>query len=231
MSIETRRRSSEDGHTPHGRPETTTGYDYFTDAVPLRGDRETREREERMRRLDGARSRRRRPGRRVVVGIVLASAAIGAGALSLSARPTSGGAIDAGSPSGRAVRPPAAEPLTRPPVVGLGQAVAVAGPEPRRHKRESSHPRRRKHRMPSREEEAESARPPTAASEPEPVESSATTESETEPEAIVTPETEAEPAPPAEAPEPESSAPTASSTEGEATSSSSEANRQFGFGR
>jgi len=230
VTVDTRHAVSDDGHAAGVHSDPTTEHDYFTDPVPLRGDREVRERDERLRRLERARPHRRGQRPRLRIGVVVLGAGVlGAGALSLLGHSTDRKAIDAHSSSGQASQHPAAEPLARPPEIGLAQAVAR--PKPGRHEPVSRRPPHQAHRKASRVENGDTAAPTAPVAEPEPTGSEATAEPETEPETVVTPVAEAEPEPPPEAPEPEASAPPASTKEDGGTSSSSEANRQFGFGR
>jgi hypothetical protein len=204
LSVDAERRSRR-------RPET----DYFTDPVPIRADREAREREERTLRLDRARPRRglRRPRLRTgaaAVVVVIAAALIAVLGRS-PARDTAGHR----STTHRSFDLPST-PVAPKPVTGLAPGVAVAHARP--HPPRSTAHRHPAHRSPGGTGVA--AEPVPAGHTvtepgPEPVEADAPTE------------TAPEPGP---APEATSSVTPQRVTEPE-SSSSNEADRQFGFGR
>jgi hypothetical protein len=216
-----------DGRAPRSQAEPTTDHDYFTNAVPLRGDRVLREREERIRRLERARpaqQRRRAPLPRIGV-FAAAAVVLLAGAVFVLGRSPARSARDA-RPSPLSPKPATS---ATPPRIGLAPAVAVATPRPRSGRRSAGHgvrPHRRRHTAPV--DDKRSASTPTTrttpTSEPEVIEPESTAEPEQE--AAAEPEPE-----PTAAPEPEPSTTSTPAKESEPTSSSSEADRQFGFGR
>jgi outer membrane biosynthesis protein TonB len=203
---------------PAGEP--TSGHDYFTNAVPLRGDRELREHEERMVRLEQARPRRRRAPRIRTGAVVAAAVVLAAGGLFFLAR----------SPGNRASDPPSSQsprPVTAPvaPASKIGVAPAAAASVPRRRpdraRPADARPPHHKEVAAPETAEKEEAAPEEPTSEPEVVEP----EMKDEPEQ----DTDAEPESQT-APEPEPSPPSAPAKASGPTSSS-EADRQFGFGR
>lgn len=202
--------------------EPTSDHDYFTNAVPLRGDRELREHQERMLRLERARRRRRAP--RIRTGAVVAAAVVlAAGGLFFLARSPDHQVSEL--PSSQSTKPAATPHHTPAPKIGVARAVAVSVPR-RRPDRARPPDARRPHRKegatPETEEE-EAGAPGEVMSAPEVVEAELTDEPQqgvdAEPESQAAPAPEPEPSPP-NAP-PKASGPT----------SSSEADRQFGFGR
>lgn len=221
---------AEDGRSAVDDSGATRPHDYFSDVVPLRGDRELRERDERMRRLEGARPKRsgRIPRRRVAVLLALG------GALLMATLSTIGGSSTHDTSDSRS--PAAApEPITMKPSVGaarigLGPAVAVAAAPSRRQAHAQTHPERSSRRGQEAPEMSaatpgESTPPPAA---PETVEPEITTAGP-EPEVVPTPEPEPAPTTTSAQPDPD----TSEASEGNAGSNSStdEADRQFGFGR
>jgi hypothetical protein len=181
--------------------------DYFTDAVPLRGDREAREREERMRRLKQGRRRgpSLRPGMIVAALVVLV-----AGTLFAMGRHGGENGADARPGPDWATAPAPAASAAPAPRIGPARAVAIARARPRNHR-----PDRRVHRR--RQPPPAGAVQVQAATEP-----AGTTE-------IVEPEVTAEAAP---SPESSPSTPAAHEPESASTpSSTTEAEKQFGFGR
>jgi hypothetical protein len=193
-------------------------FDYFTDAVPLQGDRDLREREERIHRLEQARPRRRPRGRRIRAGVIAVVLIIFA-TIGLSVLARSPGQNDAQTRS-TPLRTSPPTPVTPPPTatataprIGLAPAVQVTRSRPHRTRaRSKPHPRpRREPREPA--DPAPLEAPATAAPPPEAA----------EPEVAVEPPPEAAP---------EATSPVAPEQQSEPkTSSSSEADRQFGFGR
>jgi hypothetical protein len=202
------------GHEePPKSDEHGPAWDYFTDSVPLRGDRDLREREERIGRLEQARPRSRPRRPRLWAGVVgVAVVALTAVGLSVLGRSSP---RNSGEPRSTPQRTPYAPPaIAAAPRIGLAPAVRVAREKPRRlgsHAR--PHPRHG--RSESTDPDADEVPVTPAVTAPE----AAEPEVAVEPEAAVAPAPEA---PTSVAPEPE----------GEPkTSSSSEENRQFGFGR
>jgi hypothetical protein len=205
------------GDEENSRPvEQGPTWDYFTDSVPLRGDRYLREREERIGRLERARPRRRRRVPRLRAGLVVC-AAIGLSVLARSPART-----DPAQRSATRQVPAVPRVATATPRIGLAPAVVVERAKLRRF-RSSAQPRRRPRRQRpvgpgSDEAPATGAAPPPEADEPQ-----IQVESPPEPE----PETPAPEPEPAEAP----ASPAPQPQSEPKSSSSSEADRQFGFGR
>jgi hypothetical protein len=208
----------------------TRRYDYFSDAVPLRGDRELRERDERMRRLEEARPTHGGRIPRLRLAIVLAvGAAVLATALSIISGSSTHDTSDSRSPAA-APRPITKKPSVTRARIGLGPAVAVAV-SPSRHQAQTQTHRRRSSRSRQDAPEMPSATsgdstPPAAA--PETVESEITT-TESELEAVTAPEPES--APTTTGPQPDPGTSEASEGTAGSNSSTDEADREFGFGR
>jgi hypothetical protein len=204
-----------DNHEATRSDERDTAWDYFTDSVPLQGDRDLREREERIHRLEQARPRRRRFASRIrgVIAVVLVVfAAVG---LSVLARSPARNTAQTRSIPHRASRP---APVTPPPTatvprIGLAPAVRATRSRPHRTRaRSKPHPRPRREPQ-EQADPAPRGAPGYAAPPPEAA----------EPEVAVEPPPEAAP---------EATTPVAPEQQSEPqTSSSSEADRQFGFGR
>jgi hypothetical protein len=220
--------------------EVPVDYDYFTDAVPLRGDREQREYEERMRRLEQARPRKGRSVRLPIGAVAAVAVVLLAGALYLLGGSSAPEASDPRPAAQTRTHHPAA-PVAAAPKSALTPAVAVraARSRPRPHKQ--SRLRHRHHGRPTSTPVDEKGTDKTArmSIEPEGAEPDLVVpEATAEPESETTAEQEREPTP---SPEPEPSpsasaesvppAPSAPASSGGSRSSSSEADRQFGFGR
>jgi hypothetical protein len=243
LSVETKgeqtRPSAADEASPKtGERDHAEGPDYFTDAVPLAGDSERREREERVRRLEAARPRRSRirkwrPRAGVVAVLAVVLGACGLAILGRSSHRESSGVR---RPSAGTATEPTRRPEASTPVIGLAPAVAVATPRPHTERRKARvHHRRRPIRH--QQDEPGEIELSNSGGEPEPPAPTEPAQQEEAPPAEVTiesaPDAEPEPPPePAPEPSPETAAPASPSTkEGGAKSSSSEANSQFGFGR
>jgi hypothetical protein len=198
-------------------------WDYFTDSVPLRGDRDLREREERIGRLERGRPRRRRRVPRLGAGLVIFGAVVCAAiGLSVLGRSPARKSTAPTSTAHRAV-PDIPRITAATPRIGLAPAVRVARTKPRRS-RSRAKPDPRPRRGPQE--------PTGPAADNVPANAAVTPPEAAELEVAVEPPPEPEPVDPA--PEPESEAPAAPAPQPASepkTSSSSEANRQFGFGR
>lgn len=216
-----------DGRAPGGQGQSISDHDYFTDAVPLRGDRELREREERMRRLERARPRRRLRAPRLRMGVVAAVAvvllAISAAVLERSTAQNSGDARPPRQPPKAAV----SAPVTAAPRIGVAPAVAVVVPRPRPGRHKASQGARPDHarRAAANSDDGAAIAAAMPTTESEVLEPEAAPEPE--PETAAEPESEPAPAPSSE-PEP---SPPGAASKVTGPPSSSEADRQFGFGR
>jgi hypothetical protein len=240
VNTDTRRDRPEAGTDASRSPVDEDGrvveQDYFTDAVPLVGESERRERDERIRRLEAARPRRSRmrpPRPRAGLMAVLA-VMIGAGVLAILGR-SDHRSPDPVRPAAVAPVKPAPRPQASARTIGVAPAAPVATFRPQVENRKAG--ARRRHRQLGNRGRGRSGATGAAELTDSDVEPDSPTPEVTVESAPATvpapepaPEPEAAPAAKSE-PGPQSGAPAASDEADSAKSSSSEADRQFGFGR